>query len=307
MNIEYIREYIELVKCMNFTRASEKLFISQPVLSRHVQLIEEECGSKLLYRSKHSVTLTEEGELFFREAEKIVAAYDNLMSSLQTIKSGYNKRLRVGVMYYGIDEYLSPFIKTFRAKYPDLLFQVTPGNPMFQIDNIFKDKLDIGIFEQTPWVGSHRLCFETIHHEPIVAVVNENHPLANEEYIYLKQLTGTAMIDINDYFYEAYHAKIADMCEKHGYIITETHLVDCLESIFLRIQSDGGTHIMPKHLSKTRFSHVKYLNIADKGCSAEMVIAYKKDNPNPAIKNFIKMYMEKKHEFLGTPVDMDIK
>ena len=72
MELRHIRYFKAVAEEKNFTRAAEKLAIAQPPLSRQIQDLEEELGTKLFERSPHKVKLTEEGELFLQYASQIL-------------------------------------------------------------------------------------------------------------------------------------------------------------------------------------------------------------------------------------------
>ena len=61
MHIEYLREYIELAQCLNFTEAARRSCITQSALSKHLVSIEKEFGTELVARDRHSVELTQAG------------------------------------------------------------------------------------------------------------------------------------------------------------------------------------------------------------------------------------------------------
>lgn len=72
MELRHIRYFLAVAEEMNFTRAAEKLCIAQPPLSRQIQELEAELGTKLFVRKPHALQLTEEGILFRQYAQQIV-------------------------------------------------------------------------------------------------------------------------------------------------------------------------------------------------------------------------------------------
>ena len=64
MDIELLKEFLILARCLNFSNAADSLYMSQPVLSRHIQNLENHLGVALFSRDKHSVTLTDIGKIF---------------------------------------------------------------------------------------------------------------------------------------------------------------------------------------------------------------------------------------------------
>ena len=78
MKIEYISEFIALAELNNYTLAAQKLFITQPALSRHMTALEESIGAKLIQRSTHDVKLTENGHKAHEAFKEIINIYDSL-------------------------------------------------------------------------------------------------------------------------------------------------------------------------------------------------------------------------------------
>ena len=76
MKLEYMREFLMLAKYKNFTRAADALFITQPGLSKHMDLLEKELGTPLLTRNTHQVALTEDGEQAIKAFQKNLHMFD---------------------------------------------------------------------------------------------------------------------------------------------------------------------------------------------------------------------------------------
>ena len=83
MHIEYLREYIELAQCLNFTEAARRSCITQSALSKHLVSIEKEFGTELVARDRHSVELTQAGHALLQEA---LAICDGTMPAAASTK-----------------------------------------------------------------------------------------------------------------------------------------------------------------------------------------------------------------------------
>lgn len=82
MQLEYLREFIEIANTRSISGAARKLNISQPVLSKHVQVLEKELDAQLLERTPSSVGLTRAGRLFLSSAEEVLSVIENLKTRL---------------------------------------------------------------------------------------------------------------------------------------------------------------------------------------------------------------------------------
>ena len=110
MKIEYMREYIVLANTLNFTNAANILFITQPALSRHIALVEEEIGAQLFIRTKHYVTLTRVGESVLKEFRQVIDQYDKLLNRIPQMNKGFTGELRIAMHHYAVESYMSTVI-----------------------------------------------------------------------------------------------------------------------------------------------------------------------------------------------------
>lgn len=80
MNTERLYEFLVLSHVLNYTHAAKALYISQPILTRHIQALEAELGVPLFRRTTHGVTLTEAGRLLSNQAEGLLEKCDRALS-----------------------------------------------------------------------------------------------------------------------------------------------------------------------------------------------------------------------------------
>ena len=91
MEIRVLRYFLETAREGNMTRAAERLFISQPTMSKQLKELEKELGTKLFIRSNYSIRLTDAGMLLRERAEDILSLVDKTeaeFKSLEEINSG---------------------------------------------------------------------------------------------------------------------------------------------------------------------------------------------------------------------------
>lgn len=119
MEITYLREFIELSTLLNYTEAAEKLYISQPVLSKHIKSLENELGFTLFDRNSKSVALTDFGSRYLPYAEKIVRQYEESETWRKEYANIKSTFVRMGLPesqeLYEVEEHFQIFGK----KYPE--------------------------------------------------------------------------------------------------------------------------------------------------------------------------------------------
>src|SRR5690625_3332629 len=96
MELRHIRYFIVLANELNFSRAAEKLHISQPPLSRQIRELEENIGAQLFYRTRRRVQLTDAGKVFLKKAYQILDQIEQARISTQLSSIGKEGELRIG-------------------------------------------------------------------------------------------------------------------------------------------------------------------------------------------------------------------
>ena len=126
MEFRTLKYFVTVAREESISRAAEKLFMTQSALSRAIQSLEEELGTKLFKREKYSVKLTADGLEFFKDTLKI-------LSLAQKIETKFAKGNIYGDVYIGCAEsdaikYFARAAKAVQRKYPDVRFNLYSGN-----------------------------------------------------------------------------------------------------------------------------------------------------------------------------------
>ena len=193
MDTDYIKEFVTLSECLNFSEAAERLFISQSSLSKHIHALERELEAQLFVRTTRSIRLSNVGELFLPYARKI----SDLCSEAEIAVDDFNSRsstsLTIAVMqnpqYYDLAKYLSGFPKA----YPDLNFSIIEADE-FGLYDMFKKK-QVNIFPTySSFCEAENFTFMPMVESAIVAICRKDHPFADSKSISLHQLSGERLL-----------------------------------------------------------------------------------------------------------------
>src|ERR1700744_2608982 len=96
MDLHRIRSFVALSEELHFRRAAERCHVTQPALSQHLRHLEEELQAQLVLRSKRRVSLTPAGEVFAREARKLLWQTDNVYQLVRRTSRGEVGQLVLG-------------------------------------------------------------------------------------------------------------------------------------------------------------------------------------------------------------------
>ncbi len=168
MNIKLLKSFVTIAEEGSFSRAAERLFISQPALSQNVKQLEGHFSVTLLKRTSHSLALTEAGERLLKHAVKLIAMAELMEEDMDAYRSSINDTLSVGATSV-IGGYAVPCsIFIFKKKYPDATTKLKLGNRRTILDQLREDKFDVAIVEGDKPDDSFVSC--EIHVEEMVVV-----------------------------------------------------------------------------------------------------------------------------------------
>ena len=193
MDTNYIKEFVMLAECLNFSEAAERLFISQSSLSKHIQALERDLGTKLFVRTTRSIRLSGVGELFLPYARRITDICSESQIAVDDYKSLSSTSLTIAVMqnpqYYDCAKYITGF----RQAYPDLSFSMVEADE-FVLYDMFRKK-QVNIFPTySSFIGPESFTFMPMVESSIVAIFRKDHPFADSKQVSLKQLSGERLL-----------------------------------------------------------------------------------------------------------------
>jgi len=193
MTTKQIDYCIELAHTLNFSRAAENLFVSQPTFSYQIRLLEEEIGFTLFERSGKGAALTPAGAQFVSFLANMREDLKRAIQQGQNFSAKYTDSISIGLMVWQALYFLPEAMRLFSETNPDV--QITP---VFQYENgveaFLRNEMDIlfALKEQTrqiPGIAVHDL-FES----RIYLIAQRNDPLAAKNLIHEEDLYGRTLM-----------------------------------------------------------------------------------------------------------------
>lgn len=168
MELRQLRYFISVATHGSFTKASEKLYIAQPALSRHIMLLEEEFGVKLLVRTPRGVEITEAGQIFKEKAEFVLSYLAELKNSLSEASTEPAGQIVVGLPP-SLAALLAPRLMEESARrYPRLRLRIVEGLSVFLTEWLDQLRIDVAVL--TDYGPVPGLEFQTVLEEELYFV-----------------------------------------------------------------------------------------------------------------------------------------
>lgn len=155
---------------LSFTKASERLFISQPAVSKTIKNLEEAYKSNFFIRRRNSIELTEDGKAFLIYTKRILKIYEEMDNQFLNLKTTLPEQIQFGVSTTVATYILPEILAKFKAQYPQVHFDITSANSVEMESQILNEHLNFGITE-----GKHhnqQLHFKKFIKDEIVLVTN---------------------------------------------------------------------------------------------------------------------------------------
>ena len=181
MDFRQLEAFIAVVDLKSFSKAAEKLYLTQPTVSAHIRTLEKELGTTLIARTTKLFQMTYEGERFYRYAKRLVELKD---VALQDINMESKKIIRLGASTIPSTYLLPQLLPAFRKKQPNVYFDVRQGDSSFVEERILDGTLDIGLIGTMP--RSSECHFEVFCQDELVIATP-----ATSHYIRLKTQKAT--------------------------------------------------------------------------------------------------------------------
>ncbi|UQU64282.1 LysR family transcriptional regulator [Couchioplanes caeruleus] len=193
MDLRQLEYFVAVAEEANFTKAAERVHITQSGVSAQIRQFEREVGAELFDRSSRIVRLTDAGVAALPHARAALAAAAAAQTAIDQVKGLVRGRLRLGMVTACTVTPLFDALAAFHRAHPRIEVTLSEGNSDVLVEDVRAGRIDIalvGAAGSTP--GD--LAYRTIVSEGLVALVPEDHPLAGKEDVSLRRLGAYPLI-----------------------------------------------------------------------------------------------------------------
>ncbi len=288
MHLRYVHYFLAVAESLSFTRAAEKLHISQPALSQHIKALEENLSTQLFDRSGKKIRLTDAGEVYLQYIRRAFQALNEGKRAVHDLADLSRGSIKIAVTPTFITYFIGPMTNILYNKYPHIHLNIQSTTQDKIEYMLMNDEVDIGIgFDE-----SHSPNISTIPLlvERLALVVSKNHVLANRQSITLEELYEYPMVLLNQKF--ATRVQINDHFRHIG-IHLEAHTeVDSISAIIDIISQTPLVTIIPENIPRHN-SNLVAIPLPNKQFERTAIIMRRKDAwQSVAITEFIALAKE---------------
>ena len=195
MKLTQLEYFCVAARYHNITKAAKELFVTQPSISNAIKALEEEFGVNLFFRNNNKLTLTPEGELFYKSSEELLAHADSVESEFHEIRKKITP-IRIGIPPMLGTIYLPELYLSLKENFPEVDFRLFEYGSIKACDLVLEEKLDIAIVNaEQPSID--KCNSRIIDTEDLLFCVSSDHPLAKQKTLLLTMLADEPLILFN--------------------------------------------------------------------------------------------------------------
>ncbi len=195
MELRHLQHFVAVAEDQHFTRAAERLMVSQSGLSASIRALERELQTPLFVRTTRRVTLTEAGRALLGEAERILAQVRAAYDAVSAVQGVVRGTLSLGTeqCIAGVD--VAGLLATFRRRHPDVEIRLRQAGSEAIADEVAA-RLDLAFAVRTRG-DSDQLRSVPLNSEPMISLCHPSHPLAHAGAVTPQELGGESFVDFH--------------------------------------------------------------------------------------------------------------
>ena len=287
LELRHLKYFLAVAEELHYRKAAEKLFISQPGLSRQIKQLEDEIGVTLFERHSRKVSLTKAGNYLNEEIRHNLKNLDNILAHAKHLNDGVVGSLRLGYVGSAMEEIIPDLLLKFRKQNPNALFSLKEMDNNLQIEGLLSQEIDVGFvrLERVP----RDIKIQPLLKENFCLVLPRDHKIDTSNFKDIKQLEQEPFILFNPQYSKSYHEKVMQIFDDAGFVPSVRHNTIHAGSIFKLVENNFGVSIVPKSLQTKSIKGVKFIELSKIPQKTTLSIVWNTTNRNPILKAFINL------------------
>ncbi len=284
MELRHLRYFVAVAEECSFTRAAERLHISQPPLSQQIAALENELGTALLTRTSRRVELTAAGVAFLEHARAILERADQARSHARAIGSGGAGRLEIGLSGSLLLGPMPRIIAAYRRSHPGVEVILHEMTPAAQLAGLRDRKIDLS-FTRTA-ASDELIASELAWTDPMVVALPRGHRLLKRRRLELADLKDERFVMLrldSSGFAKYLHA----CCLEAGFVPHVSQQVVESQSIPSLVAAGLGVALVPASLERVHRRGVAYRALAHNAPRADVYAVQRKDNASATVQGLL--------------------
>jgi len=292
IDLKQLKYFLAVAEEKSFSRAAERLHISQPPLSQQIMKLESELGVRLFARTTRTFELTVAGKALMSEASDLLAKMRMTIDTIRQIDRGEVGRLRVGIVGSAMWGPIPSLLEEFQSKYPRVTWTIHEFGPTVQYEALRAKQIDVGFWREPKLneddLKNDNLRQELCFRENVCVALNEHHPLAKQDAIELTDIANEPMLTLA-LDKSAFPRYLIQCCVKAGFQPTIFQEASEPQTLLAMVGAGLGVALLPETTSRIGWPGVVFVPIRSNPPSANLYITYTTLDDAPVVRAFLNI------------------
>ncbi|GAN64462.1 LysR family transcriptional regulator [Acetobacter indonesiensis NRIC 0313] len=282
LQLTQIRCFVAVAEELHFGRAAARLNITQPPLSRQIQLLEHTLGVALLERTSRHVRLTQAGIVFLPEARRLLRGAEDAVLAARRAGRGALGQIAIGFTPSSSYDFLPQLISAIQTEYPDIELILEEMITRDQIAALTSNRLDLA-FVRPPFAATG-VTFQPVRSERIVAALPYHHPLAHKDALTATDLEGQDLIMYSVLGGGYFHDLVQRLLVSANIQPRLIHHLTQIHALLSLVRSGVGMALIPESASRLDIGNVICRRLAfGDDILAELYMAHRSQDNSPLL------------------------
>jgi len=288
-NLEYrhFKYFLAVADELHYGKAAQKLYISQPGLSRQIKQLEELLDLSLFNRHNRKVELTAAGKFLKGKLKQHFQELNSTLEEAKNIYDGIEGNLHFGYVGSAMQNIIPNTLKKFRKNHPKVLLELKEMDNNQQVEALINNKLDIGFvrLEEVP----KEVQMHTVLQETFSLVIPKNHEINSSNFQGLHQFKEEDFIMFDPSYSPTYYNKISAIFQQSGFSPKTMHKTVNASTIYKLVENGFGVSIVPTSLQKGYNLEVDFIELTNIPQRTSLSAIWLKKNQNPMLKELLEL------------------
>jgi LysR family transcriptional regulator, benzoate and cis,cis-muconate-responsive activator of ben and cat genes len=286
MNLNHLRAFVAVAECLSFSKAAQRLHVSQPALSNQIRILEEDFDAKLFVRNRRTVSLSAIGKDILDDAERLLSDVEEIKQRVRRVSKGAVGMLRIGFVASATPEIIPRMTISFRKNFPDAKLELKNIPTVQQVDALRRRMLDVGIV-RLPLREPDIEVFP-LSSEPFAIVFPKQHPLRVHPSLSVRSLQEEPFISYSERLAPAFFQHWTGLCRKAGFTPRSVQEVAEMETASALVSAGVGVAILPEGVARRYSRSLVVVPLKEERIRSEIGIAFLKLNPPPLVRRLVE-------------------
>ena len=292
-DLRHLRAFVTLSRTLNFSRAADELYLTQPAMSRIIQELERDLGAALFVRDHRHVELSVVGAALLPSAQALVEQFDSWIGAAGDLARGQSGTLRIGLWGPSFFNYrrTAEAMREFRAAHPGIEVEIAELFTNQALEALRNRLVEVSFARQC--FGQEDVVCHTLRMEPLICLLPAHHRLAKHATLSVGDLQSETVLMYARGILEVMDQAISDLARRDGVQLQMRREFTQLLSIYGAVEARGEIALLPESGAPPRHDRrFAVVPFEAERLQIPYVLAHLEGELSPAARAFVDLVLQ---------------